>query len=156
MNILVIGGARFIGWAIVEELLWRGHTVTIYHRGQHEVEFSRPVAHVHGDQRDYHRFRADLARIAPEAVVDVIPMNADDSRALVAALRGRIARSVHISSPGQPIPIPEDAPIRPAEPVELQLDDEAVSYSKVAVEAVIREAQAAGDFPATATAACGS
>ncbi|HEY63472.1 MAG TPA: NAD-dependent epimerase/dehydratase family protein [Caldilineae bacterium] len=154
MNVLVIGGTRFIGRAIVEELLQRGHTVTVYHRGQHEIEFSAPVTHVHGDRRDYARFRADLARLSPEAVVDVIPMNADDARAVVEALRGRIARSVHISSgdvyaPDQPIPISEDAPIRPAEPVELRLDDRTVPYSKVAVEAVIREAQAAGDFPAT-------
>ena len=42
MNVLVIGGTRFIGRAIVEELLQRGHTVTVYHRGWHEVEFSDP------------------------------------------------------------------------------------------------------------------
>jgi len=154
MNVLVIGGTRFIGRAIVEELLRRGHTVTVYHRGRHEVEFSGPVAHVHGDRRDYSRFRTDLARLSPEAVVDVIPMNADDTRALVEALRGRIARSVHISSgdvyaPDQPIPIPEDAPTAPVEPVELRLDDQTVPYSKAAVEAIIREAQATGDFPAT-------
>jgi nucleoside-diphosphate-sugar epimerase len=154
MNVLVIGGTRFIGRAIVEELLRRGRTVTVYHRGRHEVEFSAPVAHIHGDRRDYPRFRADLARLSPEAVVDVIPMNADDTRTLVEALRGRITRSVHVSSgdvyaPGQQIPIPEDAPTGPVEPVELRLDDQIVPYSKVAVEAMIREAQAAGDFPAT-------
>jgi nucleoside-diphosphate-sugar epimerase len=154
MKVLIIGGTRFIGRAIVEELLRRGHTVTIYHRGRHEVEFSSLVTHVHGNRLDYPRFQADLARLSPEAVVDVIPMNADDSRALVEALRGRIARSVHISSgdvyaPGQRIPIPEDAPTGPAEPVELRLREQIVSYSKVAAEAVIREAQAAGDFPAT-------
>ena len=154
MNVLVIGGTRFVGRAIVGELLRRGHTVTIYHRGRHEVEFSRPVAHVHGDRRDYPLFQADLARLSPEAVVDVIPMNADDTRAVVEAVRGRIRRSVHISSgdvyaPDQPIPISEDAPVRCAEVVELPLDDTILPYSKVAVEAEIREAQGAGDFPAT-------
>jgi nucleoside-diphosphate-sugar epimerase len=128
--------------------------VTIYHRGQHEAEFARPVAHVHGDRRDYARFRADLARLSPEGVVDVIPMNADDARALVQALRGRIGRSVHISSgdvyaPGQPIPIPEDAHLAAIELRELSLHGQRVPYSKVAVEAVIREAQAEGDLPAT-------
>lgn len=154
MNVLLIGGTRFIGRAIVEQLLRSRHTVTVYHRGQHEVEFSGPVSHVHGDRRDYSRFQADLARLSPEAVVDVIPMNAEDTRAVVEALRGRIARSVHISSgdvyaPGQPIPIPEDAPTGPAEPVELRLGDQTISYSKVAVEAVIQEAGAVSDFPAT-------
>lgn len=154
MNVLVIGGTRFIGRAIVEELLRRGHTVTVYHRGQHEVEFSGPVNHVHGDRRDYPHFQATLAHLSPEAVVDVIPMNGDDTQALVETLRGRIIRSVHISSgdvytPGQPIPIPEDVPTRPAEPVAMRLGNQTVPYSKAAVEATVREAQAAGDFPAT-------
>jgi nucleoside-diphosphate-sugar epimerase len=154
MDVLVIGGTRFVGRAIVEELVRRGHSVTIYHRGRHEVDFSAPVTHVHGDRRDYARFCSDLAHLAPEAVVDVVPMNADDTRALVEALRGRIARSVHVSSgdvyaPGQPIPIPEDAPLGAAEPVDLRLDGQTVPYSKVAVEAAVREARAAGGFPAT-------
>jgi nucleoside-diphosphate-sugar epimerase len=154
MKVLVIGGTRFVGRAIVEEFLRRGHEVTIYHRGQHEVEFDGPVAHVHGDRRDYARFRSDLAPLSPEGVVDVIPMNADDTRALVRTLRGRIRCSVHISSgdvyaPGQPIPIPEDAPLAPMELVELPLHGQTVPYSKVAVEAAIREAQAEGGFPAT-------
>ncbi len=33
MNILVIGGTRFVGLAIVQELLARGHTVFVFHRG---------------------------------------------------------------------------------------------------------------------------
>lgn len=86
--------------------------------------------------------------------MDVIPMNAADAWALVEVLRSRITASVHISSgdayaPGRQIPIPEDAPIGPVELVELRLDDQTVPYSKVAVEAIIREAWAAGDFPAT-------
>jgi nucleoside-diphosphate-sugar epimerase len=154
MNVLVIGGTQFVGRAIVEELLRRGHGVTIYHRGRHEVHFQAPVAHVHGDRRDYGRFRADLAQLSPEGVVDVIPMNADDTRALVEALRGRIVHSVHISSgdvyaPGQPIPIPEDAPLAPVDLVELRLHGQVVSYSKVAVETALRQAQGDWAFPAT-------
>jgi nucleoside-diphosphate-sugar epimerase len=36
VKVLVIGGTRFVGRAIVEGLLQRGHEVIIYHRGQHE------------------------------------------------------------------------------------------------------------------------
>ena len=42
MNVLFTGGTRFIGRTIVEELLRRGHTVTVYNRGRHEVEFPDP------------------------------------------------------------------------------------------------------------------
>jgi nucleoside-diphosphate-sugar epimerase len=153
MDVLVIGGTGFIGPPIVNELSRRGHTVTVYHRGQREVEHAASVIHVHGDRRDYPRFRADLIRLAPEAVVDDIPMNTADARSVIEALRGRLVRSVHISSgdvyaPHQPIPIPEDAPTNPPEAVELQVHGQKVPYSKVAVEAVIREAGAAGDYPA--------
>jgi nucleoside-diphosphate-sugar epimerase len=153
MNVLVIGGTGFIGPPIVNELLRRGHTVTVYHRGQREADYAAPVSHVHGDRRDYPRFQADLIRLAPEAVVDDIPMNAADARSVVEALRGRLACSVHISSgdvyaPHQPIPIPEDAPTNPPEATELQVHGQKVPYSKVAAEAVIREAGAAGDYPA--------
>ncbi|UCC76185.1 MAG: NAD-dependent epimerase/dehydratase family protein [Anaerolineales bacterium] len=154
MRVLVIGGTRFIGRAIVEELLHREHAVTVYHRGQHEVEFAHPVEHVHGDRRDYARFRSHLANLSCDAVVDVIAMNADDTRALVAALRGRIRCSVHISSgdvydPGQLVPIPENAVVRSADTAEITAYGQTVPYSKVAVEEVIREAQQAGGFPAT-------
>jgi nucleoside-diphosphate-sugar epimerase len=154
MNVLVIGGTRFIGRAIVGELLRRGHLVMVYHRGQREVAFSGPVVHVHGDRREYAEFGATLARLPFEAVIDVIPMNAADARHLVEALGDRAARVVIISSgdvyaPGQPIPLSEDAAIGPPEPVEIQAYGEAVSYSKVAMEAVIGEAWAGQRFPAT-------
>jgi nucleoside-diphosphate-sugar epimerase len=154
MNVLVIGGTGFVGPAIVKELTRRGHAVTVYHRGEREVELPASVTHIHGDRRDYSRFQVDLARLAPDAVVDDIPMNADDARSLVEALRGRIVSSVHLSSgdvyaPNQPIPITEDVPANPAEAAELKLHGQTIPYSKVAVESVIREAQAAGDYPAT-------
>lgn len=154
MNVLIVGGTRFVGRAIVEELLRCGHEVTIYHRGQHEVAFSSAVMHVHGDRRDYPQFEADMRRLSMDAVVDVIPMNAQDTRSLVKAVRGRIQRSVHLSSgdvysPGQPVPIPESAALAPVELVELPLHGQTVPYSKVAVEVAIREAQHARDFPAT-------
>ncbi len=38
-SILVIGGTRFVGRAIVEELLKTGFKVVVYHRGQHQLPF---------------------------------------------------------------------------------------------------------------------
>jgi 2'-hydroxyisoflavone reductase len=42
MNVLVIDGTRFIGRTNVEEPVRRGHTVTVYHQGRHEIEFPDP------------------------------------------------------------------------------------------------------------------
>ncbi len=154
MNVLVIGGTRFIGRAIVEELLRHGHRVTVYHRGKHPGEFSAPVTEMRGDRHDLPRFRTDLTKVSVDALIDVIPMNGDDARAVAGVFRGRIARSVHISSgdvyaPGQAVPIPEDAPCGSADAAEITAYGQKVAYSKVAVEAVIREAQQHGEFPAT-------
>jgi nucleoside-diphosphate-sugar epimerase len=154
MDVLVIGGTRFIGRAIVEELLRHGHAVTVYHRGTHEAEYSAPVGHVHGDRRDPPRFRNDLASLSPDALVDVIPMNAEDTRAVLEALRGRVTRSVHISSgdvyaPGQAVPIPEDAPRGRSGPGEITAYGQKVSYSKIEMEDAVLAAHEKGDSPAT-------
>ena len=49
MKALVIGGTGPTGPFIVNGLLARGYQVTIYHRGTHEIDFSGPVEHLHGD-----------------------------------------------------------------------------------------------------------
>jgi len=36
MRVMVLGGTRFIGAAIVEELAAHGHELLIVHRGEHE------------------------------------------------------------------------------------------------------------------------
>jgi nucleoside-diphosphate-sugar epimerase len=154
MRVLVVGGTRFIGRAIVERLLGRGHAVTVYHRGETETTYSGPVTHIHGDRRDHADMRANLAGLAPEGMIDVIPMNGDDARVLVDALRGRVLRAVFISSgdvyaPDQAIPLSEEAALGPAEPVEIPVYGQSVSYSKVAMEAVVRQAWQDGGFPAT-------
>lgn len=147
MKVLVIGGTRFIGRWVVEELLSHGHEVTIYHRGEHEVVFSAPVEHIHGDRRDYEGFKERVARLSVDAVVDVVPFRPSDSRSVIEAFRGRIQHSVHISTGAVyirdvPIPIPEGAPLS---------DDpnNVYTYNKTLCERVILEAQSGGDFPAT-------
>lgn len=155
MKVLVIGGTRFLGTYLVEELLTRGHEVTIYHRGVHETTFLYPVEHIHGDRTDTDSFKKQMAKISVEAVIDMMPMNGQESRAVVEAFRGRIERSVHISSAdvydwendtGLPIPVPEEAPLRSSEPVEITIYGQKRLYNKVASEEALREAQ---DFPAT-------
>jgi len=56
MKVLVIGGTRFFGKLIVENLLSEGFDVSIFTRGNIKPRFSRPVRHVKGDRRDYPSF----------------------------------------------------------------------------------------------------
>ena len=48
-NILVVGGTGPTGPPIVDGLLGRGHAVTVFHTGRHEVPEMPDVPHVHGN-----------------------------------------------------------------------------------------------------------
>jgi 2'-hydroxyisoflavone reductase len=50
LKILVLGGTVFVGRALVEVAVARGHEITLFHRGQHNVERPDTVATIHGDR----------------------------------------------------------------------------------------------------------
>ncbi|MFW5692140.1 MAG: NAD-dependent epimerase/dehydratase family protein [Chloroflexota bacterium] len=55
MNILVIGGTQFVGRAIVEAAMARGHQITLFHRGRTNPGIFTDAEHVHGDrEHDLH------------------------------------------------------------------------------------------------------
>lgn len=67
MNLLVIGGTRFVGRHIVENALERGHTLTLFNRGQSNPGLFPAVEEIHGDRDgDLHL----LARRRWDAVID--------------------------------------------------------------------------------------
>ena len=52
MNVLVVGGARFQGRYLVNELLNAGHAVTVFHRGSHAVDPRSNLTDLIGDRND--------------------------------------------------------------------------------------------------------
>ena len=50
MKILVLGGTVFLGRAFVDAALVGGHSVTLFHRGQHGADLFPEAAHVFGDR----------------------------------------------------------------------------------------------------------
>jgi 2'-hydroxyisoflavone reductase len=50
MRLLILGGTVFLGRHLVEAALARGHTVTLFHRGQHNPELFPEVEKLHGDR----------------------------------------------------------------------------------------------------------
>ena len=50
MNVLIIGGSRFIGPLIIEELLRRNHDVTVFNRGLIRQEYPEGVRFIKGDR----------------------------------------------------------------------------------------------------------
>lgn len=71
MNILVTGGAGYIGSVATELLLDRGHTVTVFdclERG-HRAAIDDRAAFLHGDLRQAGDIRTAMAKVHPDAVM---------------------------------------------------------------------------------------
>ena len=52
MEILIIGGARFVGPVLVDKLLAKNHKLTIFNRGQHTTDYPEGIAFIQGDRND--------------------------------------------------------------------------------------------------------
>jgi 2'-hydroxyisoflavone reductase len=50
MKLLIIGGTRFVGRHLVEAALARGHTITLFNRGQSNPDLFPQVEQLHGDR----------------------------------------------------------------------------------------------------------
>ena len=71
MNILILGGTRFVGRHIVEAFLAAGHTVSILTRGQTTDELPPSVERLRGDRDAGAAGLAALANRSWNACVDV-------------------------------------------------------------------------------------
>jgi len=156
MRILVLGGTRFIGRALVLELLGRGHEVAVVHRGEHEGELPAEVAHIHVERSQLSSRREELAGFAADALVDLAAMTAPDAEALVAAFDQRVPlvaassadvyrafASLHEDTVTDPVPLREDASLRIGPPPDRVVmpgwSYEAARYEKLDVERVYLE-----------------
>ncbi|QZY00232.1 NAD-dependent epimerase/dehydratase family protein [Halobaculum rubrum] len=79
---LVVGGTRFIGRHVVEDLLDNGYEVTIVNRGNHENPFSdvEGVDHVEGDRRNDTDLKAAALSVTPDIVIDCVAYYPEDVR----------------------------------------------------------------------------
>ena len=125
MRVMVLGGTRFIGSAIVEELSDAGHELLIAHRGEHEPDDLPEADHLHADRSDLPHLRGAVDDFGPEAVVDTYAMTAaaaeaalasvgDDVRVLVLSSMDvyRAYGSLLAGVETDAIPIDETAPVR--------------------------------------------
>ena len=51
MNILVVGGAGYVGGALTDELLQRQYSVRVYNSLLYEEAYRKPVDFIYGDIR---------------------------------------------------------------------------------------------------------
>ncbi len=95
MRILVLGGTRFVGRAIVDAALGRGDTVTLFNRGTTNPGLFPGVQTVTGDRT------ADLSALGGrewDAVIDVACYNPAVARLSAEALADRAGRYVFVST----------------------------------------------------------
>jgi UDP-glucose 4-epimerase len=98
LRIIVLGGTRFIGRRIVDELVEAGHDVLVVHRGQTEPDGLADVPHLHADRLDLGVVNHDLVRFDPEAVLDCAAFGAADADAVLGSFPRDDRRMVVLSS----------------------------------------------------------
>lgn len=152
MRIVVLGGTRFIGRALLAELAGAGHEAAVVHRGRHEGGAEAAVRHFHLDRCDLREHRDELLGFEPDALIDMSAMTAADAVAAVAlfgdsvrkvvASSGDVYRacaSVAAGTVTDAVPLGEDAPLRDGptpdrDAVPPGWDYDTSSYEKLDVE----------------------
>lgn len=168
MNILVVGGTRFIGPRVVRSLAALGHRVAVFHRGEHRCALPASVREI-VDPRggvpvlEYPR---EVRALQPDVVIHMMAMGADDAAAARDAFAGVARRIVmvssgdvyraygcfHASEPGplEPTPLLESAPLRtvlhPYRKPDMRREQLEYFYEKILAE---REIAANPALPAT-------
>ncbi|MBI2906087.1 MAG: NAD-dependent epimerase/dehydratase family protein [Chloroflexi bacterium] len=154
MKALVVGGTGPTGPHVVEGLLKRGYDVAVFHRGTHEMEFSGPVEHLHGDPH----FEETIRETLGPRTFDVVVCMYGRLRVAAEVMKGRTPRFIGIggargyrallhpdkSGPvGIPVPISEDSPLN------LDPEFDRFSYLMVSAEQAVMKAHAEGGYNAT-------
>ena len=125
MRLLVLGGTAFLGRALVEAALARGHEVTLFNRGRTNPELFPEVERLRGDRNE------DVSALGGrdwDAVVDVATFLPRAVRLSSDALGERVERYVFVSSVSAyadlSTPASEGSPVaEPANPDSESIED---------------------------------
>ncbi|HEV2692988.1 MAG TPA: NAD-dependent epimerase/dehydratase family protein [Verrucomicrobiae bacterium] len=144
MNILVLGGTRFVGRHIVETLLKTGHSVSILTRGRNRDELPKQVERLTGDRDAGAEGLKALAGRKWDACVDVSGYTPRQVRPSAEMLRERVKRYVFISTASvygdtQKRPVREDLPrMEPISEDVTEVNGETYGRLKVTCEDLIQ------------------
>jgi nucleoside-diphosphate-sugar epimerase len=141
MRVIVLGGTRFIGRAVVSELVTAGHDVLVVHRGVHEPAGVPDVPHLHTHRSELGGRAEELRRFRPDGVIDMSAMTRADATGALAALPDD-ARAVAVSSIDvyrafasvwagtvtDAVPLTETSPVRDGPPPDRSIVMEGYDY----------------------------
>jgi nucleoside-diphosphate-sugar epimerase len=128
LNVLIIGGTKFIGPFVVKQLLEKGHRVALFNRGLTNPSIPDNVTWIKGDRESIENQINEFKAFSPDVVLDMIPVNENHAKKTVEVFHDIAKRIVAISSadvyqaygkligiePGEPVPTPsfEDSNLR--------------------------------------------
>jgi nucleoside-diphosphate-sugar epimerase len=126
LRVVVLGGTRFIGRAIVEELVTAGHEPLVCHRGRLEPEGLPKVEHLHCERAELGAHADRLAAFKPDGAIDCRALTRADAEtaldALPADLRLIVISSIDVyrafgalneGKETDPVPLDEESAVRP-------------------------------------------
>jgi len=121
-----LGGTRFIGRAVVEELAATGHELLLVHRGTLEPEGLPPAEHLHLDRAQLRDHARELAAFRPDGLIDCRALTRADAETVLASIPSdlrlvvissldvyRAFGAVNASRETDPVPLDEESPVRP-------------------------------------------
>src|ERR1700728_1855231 len=111
-----MGGTRFNGLALVQELVKWGHDVTVLNRGRSEAHLPRAVRRLYADRTNHEQLRDVLGREEFDVIQDLSGYSLEDVRPLVELFDHRIGHYIFASStviygPAKLLPIRESHPV---------------------------------------------
>ena len=145
MKILLIGGTRFLGPAIVPDLAARGHEVVVLNRGTRPNHPDAARA-IKGDINDRDAFERALTQERWDAVIDTI-LGDEDIEFVVERLSGKVLHFIHTGSIGVYAPC-RRVPARESDPL-TERDAVYAFNHKLRQDQVLMRAHLEKSFPGT-------
>jgi nucleoside-diphosphate-sugar epimerase len=148
VKVLVMGGTRFNGLSLVQELAKWGHQVTVLNRGQTQAQLPRAVRRLYADRTNHEQLREVLGPEEFDVVQDVSGYALADVQPLVELFRGRIGHYIFAGSTVV-YARAKVLPIRESDPVDRSERQTEYGHQKLNVEAYLFEQYRTNGFPAT-------
>ncbi len=99
MRILIMGGTRFIGVYLTQQLVEQGHEVVLFNRGNKPAPIEG-VQQIQGDRTDAAQLKDKLASEQFDVVFDNNGREQSDTAPLAELFKGRVQHFVYVSSAG--------------------------------------------------------
>ncbi len=148
MRVLVMGGTRFNGLHLVQELVKHGHEVTTFNRGITQAVLPPGVRRLHGDRTDHEAMREVFADEEFDCIQDMSAYTTDDVRSMDEIFHGRTGHYIFASSTAI-YAHAKILPIRETHPVDLSEKQIEYGRNKIACEQYLTRAYRDHGFPAS-------